>query len=576
MIVESFFGLSREPFSIAPDPRFLYPSEQHREALELLNYGLARGASFVLLTGEIGAGKTTLWRTFLEQLPSNVDVASVVNPKLGVDALIARVFEDLHVELPAADGPVDMIDALHGHLLLAHAQGRRTLIVIDEAQALSHEVLEQLRLLTNLDSSGRKLQVLLIGQPELRGMLARPELEPLAQRIVVRAHLGALTEAQTAAYVEHRLRVAGLQGALPFDGEALGLVHRFSGGVPRRVNVLCDRALALAAEAGQRRVDVVRLERAAHDVAGPPVRPATPPSAVIAAPGGAPARVAPWAFVAGAGLALAATLGALSWRDAAPPAAAAVVAPAAPAPAATVAAAPAPAAFASAPVAAPAVAPVAAPPSPTLPPAEPASPAAAPSPLAARAELPPQALLPAVHDYAWFSGDGADEVGARRRLARLWGLGRVVGDPCAAAAAAAGLACWSGRVPLSTLRQLDRPGLLHLADERGRPGYALLVALDEDTATLQIAERREHVPLLKLARWWHGGFTTLWRPPSDTAWTARLQALDGETATDAASLARRIAGFQRARGLAVDGVAGPQTLMLLARDEHDAEPRLGR
>ncbi|WP_242481143.1 ExeA family protein, partial [Rubrivivax gelatinosus] len=303
-MVESFFGLAREPFSIAPDPRFLYPSEQHREALELLNYGLARGASFVLLTGEIGAGKTTVWRTFLEQLPSNIDVASVVNPKLGVDALIARVFEDLHVELPPAEGPVDMVDALHGHLLLAHAQGRRTLIVIDEAQALSDEVLEQLRLLTNLDSSGRKLQVLLIGQPELREMLARPELEPLAQRIVVRFHLGALSETQTAAYVEHRLAVAGYAGALPFDGEALGLVHRISGGVPRRINVLCDRALALAAEAGVRRIGRELLERAAHDVAGPAPRPAprlaaggaaAPMVAPLASPGAPPV----WAFIAG-------------------------------------------------------------------------------------------------------------------------------------------------------------------------------------------------------------------------------------------------------------------------------------
>ncbi|WP_200222432.1 ExeA family protein, partial [Rubrivivax gelatinosus] len=302
MNVESFFGLAREPFSIAPDPRFLFPSEQHREALELLNYGLARGASFVLLTGEIGAGKTTVWRTFLEQLPSNVDVASVVNPRLGVDALIARVFEDLRVELPPADGPVDMIDALHGHLLLAHAQGRRTLIVIDEAQALSHEVLEQLRLLTNLDSSGRKLQVLLIGQPELREMLTRPDLEPLAQRIVVRFHLGALSETQTAAYIEHRLAVAGYEGTMPFDGESLGLVQRFSGGVPRRINVLCDRALAVAAQTGTRRIGREILERAAHDVAGPPVLPASraassPAAAPAPAPAGGTATM--WAFGAG-------------------------------------------------------------------------------------------------------------------------------------------------------------------------------------------------------------------------------------------------------------------------------------
>lgn len=183
-MLESFFGLSCEPFSVAPDPRFMYLSAQHREALLHLEHGLHGGGGFVLLTGEIGAGKTTVWRSFLERLSPNFDIASVVNPQLGVDALLARVCQDLGVVLP--DGAAqDPIDALHGHLLLAHAQGRRTLIAVDEAQALSEPVLEQLRLLTNLVTSERKLvQVLMIGQPELLDMLERPALEPLAQRVV--------------------------------------------------------------------------------------------------------------------------------------------------------------------------------------------------------------------------------------------------------------------------------------------------------------------------------------------------------------------------------------------------------
>jgi general secretion pathway protein A len=188
----SFFGLHDEPFSVAPDPRFMYLSDAHREALKHLELGLRGGGGFVLLTGEIGAGKTTVWRAFLEKLPPDVDIATVVNPRLRVDALLARVCEDLGVELP--DGPArDPIDALHGHLLLTHAQGRRTLIAVDEAQALSDDVLEQLRLLTNLVTSDRKLvQVLLIGQPELLDTLERPEMEPLAQRVVSRYHLPAL------------------------------------------------------------------------------------------------------------------------------------------------------------------------------------------------------------------------------------------------------------------------------------------------------------------------------------------------------------------------------------------------
>ena len=279
----AFFGLQQEPFSIAPDPRFLYMSDKHREALQLLGYGLTRGASFVLLTGEIGAGKTTVWRRFLEELPSNYDVASVVNPKLDTNALLARVFEDLGVELPADGKAVDLIDALHGHLLLAHAQGRRTLIVIDEAQALSNEVLEQLRLLTNLDSSGRKLQVMLIGQPELRQMLQQPQLEPLAQRVVARYHLPALSASETAGYIAHRLAVAGLKGPIPFDGESLGLIHQLCHGVPRRINVICDRAMSNAQATGSRRVDRHAVERAVEQVYGARIAPA-PMSA------GAPAR----------------------------------------------------------------------------------------------------------------------------------------------------------------------------------------------------------------------------------------------------------------------------------------------
>src|SRR5580765_700509 len=298
----AFFGLQQEPFSIAPDPRFLYMSDKHREALQLLGYGLTRGASFVLLTGEIGAGKTTVWRRFLEELPSNYDVASVVNPKLDTNALLARVFDDLNVELPADGKAVDLIDALHGHLLLAHAQGRRTLIVIDEAQALSNEVLEQLRLLTNLDSSGRKLQVMLIGQPELRQMLQQPQLEPLAQRVVARYHLPALSESETAGYIAHRLAVAGLKGPMPFDGESLGLIHQLCHGVPRRINVICDRAMSNAQASGNRHVDRHAVERAVAQVYGAKAAPAPMSAAAPAATAG----VNPWAAAIVAAGALAA------------------------------------------------------------------------------------------------------------------------------------------------------------------------------------------------------------------------------------------------------------------------------
>ena len=202
-----FFGFSKEPFSIAPDPRFLYMSEQHREALAHLLYGLGGGGGFVLLTGEVGAGKTTVCRCFLDQVPAHCTVAYVFNPKLTAIELLQTVCGEFGITPPAQSASVKAhVDALNSFLLAAHAQGRQAVLVIDEAQSLSPDVLEQLRLLTNLETAERKLlQIVLIGQPELRDMVARPELEQLAQRITARFHLGALSLPQTQHYIRHRL-----------------------------------------------------------------------------------------------------------------------------------------------------------------------------------------------------------------------------------------------------------------------------------------------------------------------------------------------------------------------------------
>src|SRR3954468_10522242 len=209
----SYFGLKQEPFSIAPDPRLLFMSERHREALAHLLYGVGGGGGFVLLTGEIGTGKTTVCRCFLEQIPPATDVAYIFNPKLTALELLQSVCDEFHIAVPRKEGATakDWLDPLNAYLLKAHADGRNSVLVIDEAQNLSADVLEQLRLLTNLETSERKLlQIVLIGQPELREVLARPELEQLAQRIVARYHLDALSLEETAQYVRHRLEVAGL------------------------------------------------------------------------------------------------------------------------------------------------------------------------------------------------------------------------------------------------------------------------------------------------------------------------------------------------------------------------------
>src|SRR5688572_17831409 len=212
-----FFGLRQEPFSIAPDPRYLFMSERHREALAHLLYGVKGGGGFVLLTGEIGAGKTTVCRCFLEQIPKRCNVAYIFNPKLTVIELLKSVCDEFRIPCPLqGPGPAtvkDYVDPLNHFLLRTHSVGQNNVLIIDEAQNLSADVVEQLRLLTNLETSERKLlQIILIGQPELRDMLAHPELEQLAQRIIARYHLGPLSEAETEQYIQHRLAQAGMTG----------------------------------------------------------------------------------------------------------------------------------------------------------------------------------------------------------------------------------------------------------------------------------------------------------------------------------------------------------------------------
>jgi general secretion pathway protein A len=228
------FGLTQDPFSIAPDPRYLFMSERHREALAHLLFGVGdaragsrgTGGGFVLLTGDIGTGKTTICRCFLEQIPAGCHVAYIFNPKLSVTELLQSICEEFHITLAqaAVRSPTvkDYVDALNAFLLRSHAAGESCLLIIDEAQNLAPDVLEQLRLLTNLETNERKLlQIVLIGQPELRTMLARPELEQLAQRVIARFHLDALSASESTQYIEHRLAVAGHSGALPFDRQAL-------------------------------------------------------------------------------------------------------------------------------------------------------------------------------------------------------------------------------------------------------------------------------------------------------------------------------------------------------------------
>lgn len=272
-----FFGLKEPAFSIAVNPRYLYMSDQHREALAHLLYGIRVGG-FVLLTGEVGTGKTTIVRCLLEQLPENTDIAIVLNPMASASELLCTICDELGVRYLVDQITIkELVDSLYAYLLESHTRGRKTVLLIDEAQLLKPNVLEQIRLLTNLETTTEKLlQIILVGQPELKKLLERPSLRQLSQRITARFHLQALTLPETRAYVSHRLDVAGLRGPNPFSPAILERVHQFSGGVPRLINVLCERMLLGAYAKQQAQVDEEIFRLSAQEVSGqemPPPRP---------------------------------------------------------------------------------------------------------------------------------------------------------------------------------------------------------------------------------------------------------------------------------------------------------------
>lgn len=270
-----FYGLAEPPFSITPDPRFVFLSERHREALAHLLYGVGQGGSggFVQLTGEVGTGKTTLSRLLLEQLPENARVALVLNPRLSPAELLETVAEELKLDAAPVRGSIKgLVDLLSHYLLDAYAQGLRVVLVIDEAQNLSTEALEQVRLLTNLETPTQKLlQIILLGQPELRDKLARPDLRQLAQRITARWHLTPLDEAETEGYLRHRIAVAGGK-RFPFTRLGARALHRASGGVPRLVNIIAERALLAGYVADEPQVGEALVEHAADEVLDRPRR----------------------------------------------------------------------------------------------------------------------------------------------------------------------------------------------------------------------------------------------------------------------------------------------------------------
>jgi general secretion pathway protein A len=265
----AYFGFKESPFSIAPDPRYLYMTEQHREALAHLVYGLNSEGGCILLTGEVGTGKTTVCRCLLEQIPEQSNIALVFNPKVTATELLETICDELHIEYPKGENSVKTyIDRINAFLLQANAAGQKTVLIIDEAQNMESTVLEQLRLLTNLETNQRKLlQIIILGQPELLEILSRENMRQLAQRITARFHLNPLSRNELKAYISHRLAVAGSNVQL-FDEKTTKRLYQLSNGIPRLINIICDRALLGAYVENKTRVDTPTLNNAAKEVFG--------------------------------------------------------------------------------------------------------------------------------------------------------------------------------------------------------------------------------------------------------------------------------------------------------------------
>ena len=529
-----FFGLNEKPFTITPNPRYLFMSERHGEGLAHLVYGVTDSGGFIQLTGEVGTGKTTLVRTLLGQIPAEVDIALILNPHLTAVEFLTAICEELSIELPRDRSSAKaLIDTLNQHLLAAHAGGRRVILMVDEAQALSEGVLEQLRLLTNLETAKQKLlQIILVAQPELRDKLAQDNLRQLAQRVTGRYHLEPLSREETEKYIDHRLRVAGALTEI-FDSAAKKEVFRLSGGVPRIINVICDRALLGAYSKESRIVNRRLVRRAASEVSGQTVR---SPALKWLAP-----------ILGVASLALAASV---LWNN-----------------------------FSTQPAV------QASPPETTQ---EDIEPQVVAETIAAE-ELATDGSAHAAIDLPGPDIDalirGVSDADGYRNLLALW---NVAYDPQAGPvcdqAQASGLRCYFQRGTWGTLEQLDRPVVLTLTDRAGTPHRVTLSALEGDTAHLTVGDEALRVPTAELSDYWFGQFMLVWRPANGddqpimpgmrgetVLWLreslATLGAGSGPESKSSdlydAELEQQVMTFQRQHRIEADGLAGQKTQIII-------------
>jgi len=532
-----FYGLAEPPFSITPDPRFVFLSERHRDALAHLLYGIGQGGSggFVQLTGEVGTGKTTLCRLLLEQMPADTRVALVLNPRLSPVELVETICEELKLDVEPVRGSLKgLVDLLNTYLLRAYGDGLRVVLIIDEAQNLSFEALEQVRLLTNLETSTQKLlQIILLGQPELRETLARPELRQLTQRITARFHLTPLSADETEDYLRHRLAVAGCQ-RFPFSRLAVRRIHQHAGGVPRLINVIADRALTAGYVGELSQIGEKDVERAAREALASTAQ-----------------RARPWLLSTAAVLAVIAVFAGL-WHQRGQH------------PADTVATEDTTATAATA-----------------------REPSAPPSPGIDEAGL--RSLVEA--------SDGASYA-AWNHLLALWTLRARDADVRTAQRCplqlGAGVYCLRAAGNLAKLETLRRPVLLRLTSGN-REAWAVLLGSGEARVRLLLDGETVEAPRALFERLWLGEFHVIWRAPGFISgnlrrgdvgpavdWLAQrlvearhLTALSPGPQSFDAAMEDAVRRLQARHGLAPDGIVGPETL-LAATTHLPGGPRLRR
>ncbi len=564
-----FFGLNEKPFSITPDPRYLYMTERHADALAHLLYGITESGGFIQLTGEVGTGKTTLVRSLLEQLPENVDVALILNPRISANEFLNSICDELHISVDGnRDSAKTLVDALNKHLLDKHAKNRRVVLIVDEAQNLSADVLETVRLLTNLETTKQKLlQIILVGQPELRQVLDRNDLRQLAHRVTGRYHLEPLVRDEACAYLRHRMQIAGTNREI-FKASAAREIFRLSGGIPRIINVIADRTLLGAYTREQSSITPSMVRHAAAEIYNRPVTSRWLRWSAVAG-------LAVVAVALGFGIAQLRTPGsgetastvdtqpaakstfvATTTRSARPDTAeAAVGESSAQSPAKTTVALDIPAAGAT----------------------QDSPPGDAPINSIIDATVDIGAML------AEYSADtGTDSAFAQ--LFALWGENYSADRdrPCEYADGL-GLQCEFQRGAWAHVRQINRPVILTLIDAQGNQHQVVVSGLRNDSAHIDLGENGVDVSVADIADFWFGEYLLLWRPPTRdgrvlmegmrgdaVVWLEQSLAMtsgDPDATRNSGvfntALRRQVMDFQRVNRLRVDGIVGVQTQIAL-------------